>query len=462
MDQTKQKPCPDEERGPGPVVIRGGTVLTMAGDLDPLEDTDIHISNGVIDAIGPGSSLEPPRGAEVIDAGGCIVLPGLVNAHTHLAMTLFRGYSDDLPLQRWLFEKIFPAEAAFLSPETVYWGALLGCLEMIASGTTCLADGYFFPDATVRAVSRSGMKALVAQGVIDHPAPGVKDPSKNIEVAASFIESHLGRTPRITPGLFCHSPVTCCTDTLKRAAEVSRRHRVPIQIHLSETASERAGVEAMYRMKPVKYLESIGFLGPDLIAVHAVHIDEEEMFCLREHGVKIIHAPESNMKLCSGIAPIQDCVAVGIPVALGTDGCASNNDLDMFREMDKAAKLGKTREKDPTCLPARVVLSMATSWAASALGLGASTGTLEPGRCADIIVIDTDAPHLCPIYDPYSALVYAARGSDVRDVFIDGAAVMRNRQFTSLDPAEILARVRRLVAEWVTGRGKTIAFAGIP
>jgi 5-methylthioadenosine/S-adenosylhomocysteine deaminase len=449
MNETNHRSRRDGSTSSRHVIVRGGTVLTMAGDLEPLKDTDIHISNGIIRKIGLSATLQDPPDAEEIDAAGCIVLPGIVNAHTHLAMTLFRGFSDDLPLQRWLFEKIFPAEAAFLSPETVYWGALLGCLEMISSGTTCLADGYFFPDATADAIYRSGMKALIGQGVIDYPAPGVIDPSRNVDAAASFIENRQGLSSRITPGLFCHNTVTCGTDTLKRAAEVSRRYGVPIQIHLSETASERAEIISRHHMKPVEYLESIGLLGTDLIAVHAVHIDEDEMLCLRQNGVNIVHTPESNMKLCSGIAPIQSYIAMGIPVVLGTDGCASNNDLDMFREMDSAAKLGKVSTKDATGLNARTVMLMATAWGASALGFGASTGTIEIGKCADLIIVDTNAPHLCPLYDPYSALVYAARGCDVRDVFINGKAVFRNRSFTDLDQAEITARIRHLVAEWL-------------
>ncbi|MFO8090155.1 MAG: amidohydrolase [Desulfatiglandaceae bacterium] len=431
-----------------PVMIRGGMVLTMTGDLKPLENTNIHISGGAISAIGKPPDIPEPADAEIIDAADCIVAPGLVNLHNHLAMTLFRGFSDDLPLRKWLFEKIFPAEAAFLSPETVYWGALLGCLEMISSGTTCFADGYFFPDSTVKAVSDSGMRGLIAQGVIDFPAPGIKNPEENIDVAVSFIEKQDKQANLVTRGLFCHSPITCSAETLKSAAEISRRHRIPIQIHLSETISEREEIETVHRMKPVEYLESIGFLGPDLIAAHAVHVDEEETQRLKENGVKVVHTPESNMKLCSGVAPVQRYIQTGMHVSLGTDGCASNNDLDMFREMDKAAKLSKVTEKDPTSLDARTVMKMATSWGAEALGLEKSIGTLEVGKRADLMVIDTDAPHLCPLYDPYSALVYAARGSDVRDVFIDGVPVLRNRRFTRLDPAEIIERVRMLAAGW--------------
>jgi 5-methylthioadenosine/S-adenosylhomocysteine deaminase len=448
MDNKDREPIETEQVLKPPVVLRGGMVLTMTGDLKPLENTDIHISGGVISAIGKPPYIHEPVGAEIINADNCIVAPGLVNLHTHLAMTLFRGFSDDLPLRRWLFEKIFPAEAAFLSPETVYWGALLGCLEMISSGTTCFADGYFFPDSTVKAVSDSGMRALIAQGIIDFPAPGIKNPEKNINAARSFIEKRGKQGGLVTRGLFCHSPITCSAETLKSAAEISRSHGIPIQIHLSETISERDEIEINHRMKPVNYLESIGFLGPDLIAAHAVHIDREETQRLKENDVKIVHTPESNMKLCSGIAPVRRYIQVGLHVSLGTDGCASNNDLDMLGEMDTASKLSKVTEKDPTSLDARTVFKMATCWGAEALGLEEAIGTLEVGKRADLMVIDTDAPHLCPLYDPYSALVYAARGSDVRDVFIDGVPALRNRRFTRLEPAEVMERVRELIAHW--------------
>lgn len=448
MDKKGMEPIANEKAPKRPVIIRGGMLLTMTGDLEPLQKTDIYISGGVISTIGKPSCHDEPVDAEIIDAANCIVAPGLVNLHTHLAMTLFRGYSDDLPLNRWLFEKIFPAEAAFLSPKTVYWGALLGCLEMISSGTTCFADGYFFPDSTLHAVSDSGMRALIAQGVIDFPAPGVENPEENVKAAAAFIEKQDNQATLVTRGLFCHSPVTCSAETLRHAADISRRHRVPIQIHLSETRSERQEIQAAHRMKPVDYLESLGVLGPDLIAVHAVHVDEEETLRLKENGVKIVHTPESNMKLCSGVAPVRRYIKAGMHVTLGTDGCASNNDLDMLREMDKAAKLSKVVEKDPTSLNACTVMKMATSWGAEALGLGMSIGTLEVGKRADLMLIDTDAPHLCPLYDPYSALVYAARGSDVRDVFIDGVPVYRNRRFTRFDPEEIMERVRQLIAGW--------------
>ncbi|MBW2616156.1 MAG: amidohydrolase [Deltaproteobacteria bacterium] len=428
------------------LVIEGGLVLTMAEGQAPVSNGRVLIKHGIITDIqsrkekGEGPGLQ----TEVIDAKDAIVMPGLVNAHTHAAMTLFRGLADDLPLKQWLFEKIFPAEAKYLNPDTVYWGSLLACLEMIASGTTCIADGYFFQDETVRAVHEAGLRGLIAQGVIDFPAPGVPDPKKNLEVAREFIERWLGFSALITPGMFCHSPVTCSEQTLKGAWEISRRFDLPLQIHLSETSDEVNEVIRKTGKRPVFYLDRLGLIDKGLIAAHAIHLDEREISCIFEKGVKIVHVPESNMKLCAGPAPVRDMVNAGLTVGLGTDGCSSNNNLDLFCEMDTAAKLSKVYDLDPVGLDANTVIKMATCWGASVLGLEKEIGTLEPGKRADIIVVDTHQPHLCPVYDPLSAIVYSANGADVKDVIVNGKVLMKNREFTTLDPVEIMEKVKAI------------------
>jgi len=428
------------------LVIEGGLVLTMAEGQAPVSNGRVLIKHGIITDIqsrkekGEGPGLQ----TEVIDAKDAIVMPGLVNAHTHAAMTLFRGLADDLPLKQWLFEKIFPAEAKYLNPDTVYWGSLLACLEMIASGTTCIADGYFFQDETVRAVHEAGLRGLIAQGVIDFPAPGVPDPKKNLEVAREFIERWLGFSALITPGMFCHSPVTCSEQTLKGAWEISRRFDLPLQIHLSETSDEVNEVIRKTGKRPVFYLDRLGLIDKGLIAAHAIHLDEREISCIFEKGVKIVHVPESNMKLCAGPAPVRDMVNEGLTVGLGTDGCSSNNNLDLFCEMDTAAKLSKVYDLDPVGLDANTVIKMATCWGASVLGLEKEIGTLEPGKRADIIVVDTHQPHLCPVYDPLSAIVYSANGADVKDVIVNGKVLMKNREFTTLDPVEIMEKVKAI------------------
>jgi len=325
------------------LIIKGGMIVTMVEDQGPIMEGNIFVTDGRITDTRGESETDNIHGshAEIINAEDAIIMPGLINGHTHAAMTLFRGLADDLPLKQWLFEKIFPAEAKFLNQDTVYWGALLGCLEMIASGTTCFIDGYFFQDETVRAAHDSGLRALISQGVIDFPAPGVEDPEKNLVVAKEFIERWLGISDLIMPGIFCHSPLTCSEQTLKDAWEISQQFDLPLQIHLSETSDEVNEILKKTGKRPVHYLDQIGLINDGLIAAHAVHLDDREIECLKENGAKVVHVPESNMKLGSGVARVLDMVRLGIPIGLGTDGCSSNNNLDLFQEMDTAAKLSK-------------------------------------------------------------------------------------------------------------------------
>ncbi|MEE9610691.1 MAG: amidohydrolase [Desulfatiglandales bacterium] len=430
------------------IVIDGGTLVTMAEGEAPINDAKIFIRGDRIVHIQTTDNKPTfPGGVELIDATKGIIMPGLVNAHSHTAMTIFRGFADDLPLKQWLFDKIFPAESKYLNPETVYWGTLLGCLEMIASGTTSFIEGYFFQDETVRAVHRSGLRALVAQGVIDFPAPGVSDPEKNLTVGKEFIEKWLGFSDLISPGLFCHSPATCSDRTLKRAMDISRDFSLPLQIHLSETEEEVNEIIKRTGQRPVHYLEKLGILDDGLIAAHAVHLDDEEMKLISRSGVKIVHTPESNMKLASGVARVPEMVKMGMTVGLGTDGCASNNNLDLFQEMDSAAKMGKAFTFDPVNMDAETVLKMATSWGANILGLESEIGTIEVGKKADIIVVDLQSPHLVPLYNPLSAIVYSANGADVKDVIVNGKILMKDRTFRTLGPDEIMERVTAISRE---------------
>ncbi len=442
---------PDPDPGapfkkPVDLIISGGTAVTMAPGQETIHNARILIHKDRIIEIGPSAEIPIPKGfsGETIDAQNAIVMPGLVNGHAHTAMTLFRGFADDLPLEKWLLEKIFPAEASFLSPETVYWGALLGCVEMIASGTTCLADGYFFQDQTVQAVYDAGLRGILAQGIIDFPAPGVPDPKENIRRGRDFLEKWSHFSDRITPGLFCHSPVTCSEKTLKRSQEISREYGAPLQIHLSETREEVSETLKNSGRRPAHFLDQLGLLDSRLIAAHGVHLDETEIRCLYKRGTSVIHVPESNMKLSSGIAPLETIMAMGLKAGLGTDGCASNNNLDLFGEMDTAAKLAKVSTGKPDAAKAFQVLKMATLGGAAALGLEKETGSLEMGKKADIIVIDLNSPHLCPLFHPASALVYSACGADVKDVIVNGVTLMRERKLCSLDQDEIMAKVREI------------------
>jgi len=428
------------------IIIEGGTLITMVNGESPVENARVVIEKDRIIDI-TSSDIQPcSKAKEIIDARNCLIMPGLINSHSHLAMTLFRGYADDLPLKDWLYKKIFPAEASHLNQENVYWASLLGCIEMIASGTTGLIDGYFFQDGTIKAVQEAGLRALVAQGIIDYPAPGVPDPKKNLITGREFIERWLNVSDLITPGLFCHSPVTCSAATLSGAMDISMEYSLPIQLHLSETSGEVEEVLKKTGKRPVLYLKSLGWLRENLIAAHSIHLNDDEIDLLSEGGVNIVHVPESNMKLASGVARISEMLNRGMTVGIGTDGCASNNNLDLFKEMDSAAKLGKVFTGDPVNMDAGTVLKMATSYGAKIMGLEDETGTIEKGKKADIIVIDLNSPHMVPLYNPLSAIVYSATGSDVRDVIVNGRILMKERKFQTLDQEEIMERVRTISA----------------
>ena len=426
------------------IIIEGGTLLTMVDGEAPVNNARIVVKKDRILDITSSDEQPRPKAMEIIDAKNCLIMPGLINAHCHTAMTIFRGYADDLPLKTWLYEKIFPAEASHLNPENVYWGSLLGCVEMIASGTTGFIDGYFFQDETIRAVQNAGLRAIIAQGVIDYPAPGVPDPAKNLITGREFIERWLNVSELITPGLFCHSPVTCSAQTLRGAMDISMEYSLPIQIHLSETSGEVEEIIKRTGQRPAPYLKRLGWLRDNLIAAHSIHLDDNEMDLLSRGGVRVVHVPESNMKLSSGVARISEMLHRGMTVGIGTDGCASNNNLDLFKEMDSAAKLGKVFAHDPVNMDAKTVLRMATSYGAKVMGLEKETGTIEKGKKADIIVIDLNSPHLVPLYNPLSTIVYSGVGSDVRDVIVNGKILMKGRKFTTLDQEEIMDRVKAI------------------
>ncbi len=426
------------------IVIEGGTLLSMVDGEEPIDDARVVISGDRIKEVSVSHNNSLPETNEIIYATDTIILPGLINTHCHSPMALFRGMADDLPLKSWLYKHIFPAEAKYINPDTVYWASLLACVEMIASGTTTCIDGYFFADEIVKALHKSGMRALVAQGVIDFPAPGVPDPQKNLDVASAFLERWMHFSDCIIPGIFCHSPLTCSEKTLLRVQEISTQFDLPLQTHLSETQEEVTEIKQKTSVRPAFYLDELGLLKSNLIAAHAIYLNEEEIDLLAEREVKIAHCPESNMKLGSGIAPVAQMLEKGITVGIGTDGCASNNNLDLFAEMDTTAKLAKVANLDPTIIDARAVLAMATIGGAKVIGLENRIGTIEPGKKADIIIVDTHSPHMTPMYNPYSQLVYSATGGDVRDVIINGNIVYRDRRFTNIDSAEIMDKVTRL------------------
>jgi len=430
------------------ILIRGGTLLTMSQAMEIVHNPVIGIRDGKILFIDrPGRSTAPIRAKEILDASHSIVMPGLVNTHTHLPMVFFRGLADDLPLMDWLNNHIFPAEAKHVNREMVYTGSLLAIAEMILTGTTTFCDGYFYESSVAQAAIDAGMRAVTAQGFIDSPAGGNDTLSRNIEIAERFIDKWRGKSGLLTPALFCHSPYTCSPDTLKEVKKVSRGAKVPYIVHLAETRDEVRIIRERYGVSPVMHLEKSGVLDNATIAVHCVWLEEKDLEMLAERGVKVSHNPESNMKLASGVAPVPDMLGKGISVGLGTDGSASNNDMDLFTEMDTAAKIHKVFRGDPTVMDAITVLKMATIGGARVLNLADRIGSVEAGKDADIILVDTRKPHLTPLYNCYSQLVYAANGADVSTVIINGKVVLKERRFPGLDIEDILNRARKIARE---------------
>ncbi len=430
---------------PFDTVIHNGTIVTANRDFETIERGIVGIRDGKISLLkrqGPGEAI--PEADATIDARGGLVAPGLVNTHTHLPMTLFRGLADDLPLDKWLNEHVFPAEAKHIRPETVRWGALLACCEMLLSGTTACCDGYFHEEIVASAVLESGMRAVLGQGVIDFPAPGVPDPEKNVEAAVEFVHGWKNKSPLIRPSIFCHSPYTCSATTIKKAKQAAVENGVLFQIHAAETLKERRDCENLHGTSPVRYLERLGVLDENTLLVHAVWIDDDDIETIRRTRACVSHAPESNMKLASGTAPVPKMLNSGITVGLGTDGCASNNTLDHFSTMDVCAKLHKVHELDPTVADARTVFEMATVRGARSIGLGDTAGSIEPGKPADIVVVDVRKPHLTPMYSPISHLVYAVKGFDVVHVLVNGVHVVENRRIATLDVEEILEKTSEI------------------
>ncbi len=426
------------------IVICNATVVTVNPGFDIFEHGVVAVQDGRIKHVGGPGSFPADAAVEVIDAKGGILMPGLVNTHTHLPMSLFRGLADDLPLEKWLTEHIFPAEAAHITPGTVHSGTMLSCAEMLLSGTTTCCDGYFYENAVAEAVAEAGIRAVLAQGLVDFPTPDAPDPQKNVDRAAEFVRTWKNRYSRIMPSIFCHSPYTCSADTLQRAKQAAAAAGVVFQIHVAETQNESELSGIPDGASPVKYLADLGVLDENTLASHCVWLNAVDISILADAGAAVSHNPESNMKLASGIAPVPALIHAGVPVGLGTDGCASNNNLDMFEAMGFAAKLHKAVTGDPTVLDAGTVVRMATIDGARTLGLDSLTGSIEPGKAADLIVLDTRRPHLSPMYHPDSHLVYAVRGADTIHVMVDGQMLVRDGRLVHMDIGEVIARAAEI------------------
>ena len=425
------------------ILITGGTLLTMSDSMDIIENPVIGIRGGKILFVEKGGAFQHSAN-EIIDASGSVIMPGLVNTHTHLPMVCFRGLADDLPLMDWLNNYIFPVEKKYVNRKMVYYGSMLAIAEMILSGTTTFCDGYFYESSIVRAAVDTGMRAVPCMGFSDFFTPDISDQSNNIRIAERFIEKWTGVSPLITPAVFCHAPYTCSPETLCAVKEISKNEGVFYHIHLAETKDEIKTIQEKYGRTPVRHLHHLGILDENTVAVHCNWVDEEEIKILADCGTKVSHNPESSMKLAAGVAPVPGMMDAGVTVGLGTDGCASNNDLDLLLEMNTAAKIHKVMSMDPTVMDAKTVSKMATLDGAKVLGLEDEIGSIEAGKCADIIILDMNKPHLTPIYNVYSHIVYAASGSDVSTVIINGKIVMRDRIVLNMDIQDIMKEVRKI------------------
>jgi 5-methylthioadenosine/S-adenosylhomocysteine deaminase len=433
------------------LIVIHARLVTMDSHFSVYDSGGLAVSSGKIVAVGPSSEIEGRFAARSrFDAGGSIVMPGLVNTHTHAAMNLLRGIADDLPLDRWLQEDIFPAEAKNVSPEFVFDGTLAASLEMIEGGTTTFADMYYFESEAARAVDRAGLRAVLGETFIDFPVPDHKDLAAALSYTAAFASRWKGH-PRIVAAVAPHAPYTCSQETLLAARDLALKEKMPILIHVAETKKEIDDARKSWQQSPFVRLASIGFFdaGSDggrvpIVAAHAVWIDSKDRELVRQYGVGLSHNPESNMKLASGIADVTAWQKEGIPWGLGTDGVAgSNNDLSMFEAMDFAGKLAKVSQQDPTVLPARDLVAAATRGGARTLGLAEKTGSLEVGKQADLIALDVQTAHTEPFEDPYSAIVYSIKASDVTDVWVDGNRLLAAKRPTRLDRRSVLDAARR-------------------
>jgi 5-methylthioadenosine/S-adenosylhomocysteine deaminase len=424
------------------MIVLGGTILTMEPDSEPISNGAVAIADGRIAAVGPAEELlELAPTGEVLTASNCIILPGLVNTHSHLAMTLLRGIADDLPLRAWLENHIWPAEKSHMNRETVELGTELAAAEQLLAGVTTTTDMYFFGDTVSSTLAEAGMRGVVAESLIDFATPRCKTTEEMIEKQRDLIEEYREH-PLITPSIAAHAPYSVGAADWVKEAELAEEFGVPFQIHLAETRWEVEKLLEDKNMSPVAYLADLGVLSERVVAAHCVHVSPEDIDLLAEFEVGVSHNPVSNLKLASGVSPVPAMLERGVKLALGTDGAASNNTLDLMRDMQLTALLHKVNSGDPSVLPARKMVEMVTVDGARVLGMDDRIGRLAEGHDADIICIDTDRAHTTPIYDPYSHVVFAARSADVRHVVIRGRVVVRNKNLETIDLERVLSEAQ--------------------
>ena len=415
------------------LIVQNGTVVTMDARKRVIENGAVAVQNGEIIAAGTVAEIAGKYSSkQTIDARGKVVIPGLVNTHTHIPMTLFRGISDDLDLQEWLTKYIFPAEAKNVDEQFVRAGTRLGLAEMIRGGTTTYCDMYYFEDAVADETFKAGVRGVLGETIIQFPVADNKTPQDALAYSERFVNKWKNN-PLITPALAPHAPYTLTTEHLRSVKSLADRLNATVLIHVAETRKEVDDISKQYGARPVEYLERIGFLNDRTIAAHVVFANPNEIEILKNRGVGVAHNPQSNMKLASGVAPVPQMLNANLRLGLGTDGAASNNDLNLWEEMDTAAKLHKVSSGDPRVVSAEQAFMMATTGGARALHLENKIGSLEAGKRADIVIVDFGNLHQTPMYNVYSHLVYATKASDVNTVVIEGRIVMRERRLLTLD-----------------------------
>jgi len=420
-------------------IVRAQYLITMNKEEQIIENGAVVVKDGRIADIGEFGEILKKYKEQIPIYGNShsALMPGFINTHTHAAMVLFRGIADDIPLKQWLTEHIWPREAKFLSEEFVYEGTLLACLEMLKTGTTTFNDMYFFTESIAKAAKDAGIRAVVGQGVLDFPTPSGSGAKDYLAKAEDFIKNFKS-DDYIIPAVAPHAIYTCSRETLLSCKELSLKYNVPMHIHLSETFQEVEESINRHELRPVKYLDSIGFLSGKIIAAHCVWLNQEEIEIMAKHNVGVSHCIESNLKLSSGIAPVAKMIRKGVKVSMGTDGAASNNNLDLLEEISIAAKVQKGITADPTVLDVKTCMKMLTIWAAEGLGLENEIGSIEVGKKADMILMNLRKPHLQPIYDIYSTIIYSAKASDIEDVFVNGVPVILNGRHQFVDEDEII------------------------
>jgi 5-methylthioadenosine/S-adenosylhomocysteine deaminase len=437
---TAQAPAPKQVD----VLVRGGIVVTMDRERRVLERGSVAIWEERIVEVGPVDLLDAKYTAtRTIDATGKVVLPGLINTHGHAAMVLFRGLADDQPLQDWLTKTIFPAEAKNVNEDFVRRGVRLACLEMILGGTTTFVDMYWFENAAAEETAKAGLRGVLGQAVIDFPAPDNKTWPEMMKAVETYTAKWKGH-PLVAPAIAPHAPYTVSLEHLKEAYAVATKLDIPYVIHVAETRSEVDAIQAKRGISPVAYLDQLGVMDARMVAAHCIWVDDADIQTLARRKVGVAHCPQSNMKLASGTAPVPAMLAAGVAVGLGTDGAASNNDLNLLEEADTAAKLHKLIGMKADVLPAKQALEMATIGGAKVIKREKDLGSLEAGKLADLIVVRMDAANETPLYNVYSQLVYATKASDVETVMVNGRFLMEDRQVKTLDAEAVKAGARAL------------------